>query len=123
MSKILVKEGDKEEINGEISGEIGERAKDFEDGAINAPIPDIFFRVGIPLSILYYRTGSTKLVRDRMYTRVGFVFYTNAGEESRESVQLETKHCLERFIILETFLTERIKFTLVNHEYEDLQFV
>ena len=87
------------------------------------PIPDIFFRVGIPLSILYYRTGSTKLVRDRMYTRIGFVFYTNAGEESRESVQLETKHCLERFIILETFLTERIKFTLVNHEYEDLQFV
>lgn len=34
MSKI-VKKGDKEEINGEISGEIGERAKDFEDGAIN----------------------------------------------------------------------------------------
>lgn len=40
MSKILVKEGDKEEINGEISGEIGERAKDFEDGAINALVSD-----------------------------------------------------------------------------------
>lgn len=71
MSKILVKEGDRRNKWREKSVNARKISK---MARLMSSIPDIFFRVGIPLSILYYRTGSTKLVRDRMYTRVGFVF-------------------------------------------------
>lgn len=62
MSKILIEKGI-EGINGGISGEIGKTSVNARK--ISKIDIRYYFRVGIPLSILYYRTASTKFVRDQ----------------------------------------------------------